>query len=129
VLAAGVIATIVLWKIRTNREMKNKKPYILMEKIALFLDIHGNIPALEAVISDIEKRGISATYCLGDLVGKGPNSELAVDLCRDFCDKIIMGNWDDFISKETENPVFIWHRKRLGAERLKYLLRLKAPLN
>lgn len=38
-------------------------------RIALISDIHANLPALEAVLADIDKRNPSAIYCLGDLVG------------------------------------------------------------
>jgi predicted phosphodiesterase len=38
-------------------------------KIALFSDIHANLPALEAFFIDIDKRKPDAIYCLGDLVG------------------------------------------------------------
>jgi predicted phosphodiesterase len=38
-------------------------------KIALFSDIHANLPALEAFFSDVEARKPDATYCLGDFVG------------------------------------------------------------
>lgn len=38
-------------------------------KIALFSDIHANLPALEAFFEDVEKRNPDSIYCLGDLVG------------------------------------------------------------
>jgi predicted phosphodiesterase len=38
-------------------------------KIALISDIHANLPALEAVLADIDNRKPAAIYCLGDLVG------------------------------------------------------------
>ncbi len=38
-------------------------------KIALFSDIHANLPALEAFFNDVDKRDPDAIYCLGDLVG------------------------------------------------------------
>jgi protein phosphatase len=41
-----------------------------MDCIALIADIHGNVPALEAVLDDIRRRGITRIFCLGDLVGK-----------------------------------------------------------
>lgn len=41
-------------------------------RIALVSDIHGNLPALEAVLADIQRRGIQAVACLGDLSFKGP---------------------------------------------------------
>ncbi|WP_298737446.1 metallophosphoesterase [uncultured Chitinophaga sp.] len=38
-------------------------------KIALFSDVHANLPALEAFFKDLESRRPDAIYCLGDLVG------------------------------------------------------------
>ncbi len=38
-------------------------------KIALFSDIHANLPALEAFFNDVDSRKPDAIYCLGDLVG------------------------------------------------------------
>src|SRR4030095_341797 len=38
-------------------------------KIALFSDVHANLPALEACLKRIEKQKPDAIYCLGDLVG------------------------------------------------------------
>ena len=42
-----------------------------MTRIAILSDIHGNLPALEAVISDLQTRPIDMTVALGDLVS-GP---------------------------------------------------------
>ena len=40
---------------------------------AVFSDVHGNLPGLEAILADIDGRGDRATsLCLGDLVGYGP---------------------------------------------------------
>lgn len=38
-------------------------------KIALFSDIHANLPAFEAFLKDLDSRKADAIYCLGDLVG------------------------------------------------------------
>ena len=38
-------------------------------KIALFSDIHANLPALESCLQSIEEQKPDAIYCLGDLVG------------------------------------------------------------
>lgn len=54
-----------------------------MDRIALISDIHGNIPALEATLDDIRRRGIVRIFCLGDLGGKGPHGEKVVDICRE----------------------------------------------
>lgn len=92
-----------------------------MERLAIISDIHGNMPAYEAVINDIQQRDVKRIICLGDLVGKGPHSDLIVDRVRVDCDKVIMGNWDDFIGNKTDDPVLLWHQVRLGKKHLAYL--------
>jgi len=95
-----------------------------MERIAIISDIHGNIPALEAVLADIQSRGITRIFCLGDLVGKGPHPEKAVDMIKECCEVVVKGNWDDFVSKQSDDRYVHWHQKRLGEERLEYLATL-----
>jgi protein phosphatase len=92
-----------------------------MDRIAIISDIHGNIPALEAVLSDIKNREISRIICLGDLVGKGPDSEIAVDMIKNSCELVIKGNWDYFMTDGHDSEAILWHRKKLGKERLDYL--------
>ena len=65
------------------------------EKIALFSDIHGNRPALEAVLADIEARGISRLHCLGDLVGYGPDPNGVIDVLREREIPSLLGNYDE----------------------------------
>lgn len=91
-----------------------------MERIAIISDIHGNIPALEAVLKDIKERNIDRIFCLGDLAGKGPSSAEAVDLIRESCEVVIKGNWDYFLT-EKDDDLFKWHQERLGSERLRFL--------
>ncbi|MFM7739989.1 MAG: metallophosphoesterase family protein, partial [Planctomycetota bacterium] len=43
------------------------------QRIAILSDIHGNIEALNAVLSDVRAQGINRIFCLGDVVGYGPN--------------------------------------------------------
>ena len=65
-----------------------------MNQVTIFGDIHGNLPALEAVLADMRARGLSPDYCLGDLVGYGtfPNEVIAV--IREHNIPTIMGNYD-----------------------------------
>ncbi|MCL2488304.1 MAG: metallophosphoesterase [Oscillospiraceae bacterium] len=88
-----------------------------MTEIALIADIHGNIPALTAVDEDIKRRGISTVYCLGDMCGRGPNGSAAIDYCRDNCDVILMGNWDEHVATG-RRPDYL---KEAGAERQAFL--------
>ena len=100
-----------------------------MDAIALISDLHGNLPALEAVLSDIKRRNISRIFCLGDLVGKGPHSEKVVDICQEVCEVTIQGNWDDYITRDTEKPTMRWHQQRLGPARLAYLHQLPQTID
>ena len=92
-----------------------------MQRVALIADIHGNLPALEAVLTDIERRGIQRVFCLGDLAGKGPQGAAVVDLCRARCEVIILGNWDVLLSMPQDAPSYVWWRNELGPERCDWL--------
>jgi len=68
-----------------------------LRRFALFSDIHGNIVALESVLADIETAGIEERYCLGDLVGYGPEPAAVVERVRSLGVPTIRGNYDDGI--------------------------------
>lgn len=95
-----------------------------MDKIAVISDIHGNIPALEAVLQDIKERNILRIFCLGDLVGKGPQSYQAVEIIRSSCEKVVKGNWDDLMFKEDVDEVIKWHQAQLTKDQFDYLKNL-----
>ena len=42
--------------------------------------LHANLPAVEAVLKDIELQGITNITCLGDLVGYGPQPNEVIEL-------------------------------------------------
>lgn len=67
------------------------------ERIAVVSDVHGNMTAYEAVLADIEARGIRRVINLGDIAGKGPRGSAAVALTRERCEATVRGNWDEFI--------------------------------
>lgn len=66
-----------------------------MRRFAIFSDIHGNIRALDAVLSDVDARGVSERYCLGDLVGYGAESPAVVARIRESGIPTIQGNYDE----------------------------------
>jgi len=68
---------------------------------AVFSDVHGNLPALEAILPDIERREIPDTLCLGDLVGYGPSPNEVALLVRERGIPTLMGNYDQGIGFET----------------------------
>ena len=61
---------------------------------ALISDIHSNLEAFEAVVDDIKKQGIKEIYCLGDIVGYGPNPCECLDLVIENCRVCLLGNHD-----------------------------------
>jgi protein phosphatase len=95
-----------------------------MEKIAIISDIHANIPALEAVLIDIKQRGIQRIFCLGDLVGKGPQPAETIDRIREVCEVVLQGNWDLGITYKQHDDNGLWHQSKIGTERLAYLAEL-----
>ena len=98
-------------------------------KIAIISDIHGNYHALDAVISDISKKDINYTICLGDIIGKGVNSRKCIDLVKEKCDIVLKGNVDDrfcmnpedFKQNEREYERIKFYRNLLTQEDIKYL--------
>src|SRR5207245_215152 len=85
---------------------------------ALISDIHGNLEALEAVLKDIQQQNVSEIYCLGDVVGYGPNPRECVDLVMS-CRIVLLGNHDqgamfdpDGFNPPAERAIF-WTRAQL----------------
>ena len=63
--------------------------------IALVSDVHGNLPALRAVLADIDALAPDVRiWCLGDTVGYGASPAECVDLIRERCEVVIAGNHD-----------------------------------
>lgn len=67
----------------------------IVRRIALFSDVHANILALDAVLADIDRHGIEERYCLGDLVGYGPDPAGVIDRIRSSGIPTIQGNYDE----------------------------------
>ncbi len=63
-------------------------------KFAIVSDIHSNLEALTTVLDDIKKRGIDTIYCLGDVVGYGPNPIECLDLIIKKTKWCVLGNHD-----------------------------------
>lgn len=70
--------------------------------IAIFSDIHGNLPALEAVLDDMRRHRPERTYCLGDLVGYSPFPNEVVGRIRSEQIPTIMGNYDDGVGYDRD---------------------------
>ncbi len=95
-----------------------------MDKIALIGDVHANLTALEAVLKDIKERNISKIFCLGDIVSKGVNPDIVIDLIKDNCEVVIKGNCDEIFSSKRALERKFWTRMKIGDNRAKYLQEL-----
>ncbi len=93
-----------------------------MDRIALVSDLHGNATAWGVVLAQLRADGIETIYCLGDLVGKGPDGPGVIDRTEDVCTAVVRGNWDSAMVDVTiDEPLVNWHRDQLDRDRLDYL--------
>ena len=90
-------------------------------KLAIISDVHGNLEALRAVLDDIQEQKVDQVYCLGDIIGYGPNPCECIDVVMDFS-VCILGNHDhgalfdpEGFSSGAERAIF-WTRQQLEAE-------------
>lgn len=97
-----------------------------MDRIAVVSDVHGNLTAYEAVLADIDARGITRILNLGDFIGKGPRGADVIELSRDRCEVNVRGNWDDFIPGDPASlsESSRWWRDELKPEQLPWLATL-----
>ncbi|MBI3481561.1 MAG: metallophosphoesterase family protein [Bacteroidetes bacterium] len=72
-------------------------------KIALFSDIHANLPALDACFKDIDQRMLDAVYCLGDLVGYNSWPNEVINEIRKRNIPTITGNYDFGIGRRSDD--------------------------
>lgn len=85
---------------------------------ALISDVHGNLEALRAVLADIQEQQIQEVYCLGDVIGYGPNPCECLDLVMELS-VCILGNHDQasMFDPDGFNPVALraiyWTREKL----------------
>jgi predicted phosphodiesterase len=114
-------------------------------RIALISDIHANVPALHAVLDDINVQdGIAATYHLGDVVGYAPWPNETVSLLKAFRIEGIGGNYDSTVAtdykhcgckyedarqEELSHLSYEWTRKHCSDETKQFLRRLPFRLD
>jgi predicted phosphodiesterase len=108
-------------------------------RYALISDIHANLPALRAVIADIEARAVDAVVHLGDLVGYAPWPNETVALLEERGIPGIAGNYDSTVGTDYkhcgckyEDPLqeqqshlsFAWTKTHTSAQAKRYLAAL-----
>src|SRR3990172_2589289 len=100
-------------------------------RIALIADIHSNLEALEAVLRDVERRGpVDAWWCLGDIVGYGPDPAACLQRVRELEARCIAGNHDwgavgkVALTEVNRAEACRWNGERLGAGERAFLSEL-----
>jgi predicted phosphodiesterase len=86
-------------------------------RVAALYDVHGNAPALEAVLADVERANVDLGMFGGDLVwGAWPRETL--ELARSLGERarFIMGNTDRGALTDAEDPSALWVQERLSDE-------------
>ncbi len=98
-------------------------------RIALLSDVHGNLPAFQAVLADVDAQAPDEVWCLGDLVGYGAQPDGCVELARDRCDLSLAGNHDLVVTGEIPIADFSssaaaaarWTQETIGEDTLAFL--------
>jgi diadenosine tetraphosphatase ApaH/serine/threonine PP2A family protein phosphatase len=98
-------------------------------RVAVFSDVHGNLHALEAVLESIATDAPDELWCLGDLVGYGPQPNPCCALVAERADVCLIGNHDigvldrldlaEFAPEAAESA--LWTRETLAPEARAYL--------
>ena len=98
-------------------------------RVAVVSDVHGNLPALEAVLAEIERENVDAIVSGGD-VAMGPMPAECVDALRALGRKVlwVKGNADREAGPPELEATTRWVTDRLGPTRRRFLKRAKLNL-
>ena len=92
-------------------------------RIALFSDIHANLPALEACMKSIEEQNVDSIYCLGDLVGYNIWPNEVINEIRRRGIPTIAGNYDYGIGRASDDCGCAYkenHEREMGKVSISY---------
>lgn len=101
-------------------------------RLAIISDIHSNLEALERTFEAIDEVGVDATYCLGDLVGYNADPSACIELVRERCTGVVLGNHDAVVAGGEDmdhlpsdaQAAARHNRSQLSEEQLNYLASL-----
>ncbi len=94
-------------------------------RLAVLYDIHGNLPALEAVLDAARSDGAEGYLVGGDIAMLGPDPSACVDAVRALGAALVQGNTDHSIAAgRTEQPAVAWAIEELGEDRVAWLASL-----
>jgi predicted phosphodiesterase len=85
------------WRLLPCPRLRNSRYNPSVHRIAILADIHGNLPAFEAVIEDIARLGVDEVLVAGDLVGRGPQGSAIVARVRGLGWPTLRGNHEGYL--------------------------------
>ena len=105
-------------------------------RVGVIADVHGNLPALEAALGELEREGVDRLVCAGDLVGYGPFPNECVARVRESGAATVAGNHDlmaidrldDAHAGALARETIAWTREVLDADARDYLESLPGAL-
>ncbi len=93
-----LVETIRSYARASSRRAKEKRRAVSDPLTCVFADVHGNLPALEAVLAAAKEHGARDYIFLGDVVGYGPHPQACIDRLRNLDDAILIrGNHDHVV--------------------------------
>ncbi len=110
-----------------------------MIRLAIFSDVHANLPATEAVIESIKSQAFDGVYCLGDLGGYASQPNEVQDAIMALACPTILGNYDEGVGFNLEscgchyvkefdiemsNTSFFWTREQTSDDHKAWLREL-----
>ena len=98
-------------------------------KIGILSDIHSNLEALKEIYATLVYEGCEHIYCLGDVIGYGPNPKECINFIRTKNIKTILGNHDQYVIdinsdwpiKSYAKDAILWTRSQLGQQDFEWL--------
>ena len=101
-------------------------------RFGILTDIHANLPALTAVLQDVDVVGVDYIACLGDIVGYGGRPNECCDLIRSRAQAVVVGNHDAAMTgrmdydyyRRTAREALDIHRSMVSPEHFKWLREL-----
>ncbi len=80
---------------KTTLATPDKSCYSFYMRYAIIGDIHANLAAFKAVLEDINRQGgVEKLWCLGDVVGYGPDPHECIELLSQTNHVCVAGNHD-----------------------------------
>ncbi len=97
--------------------------------VGIVSDIHGNLPALEAVLERMDELGVEKVLCAGDIVGYGANPVECIEAIAGRAEAVVRGNHEVAVICEGGAAFFnrvareacLWTKQQLGPSEVAYI--------